>query len=385
MFDFDTPVSRKNTDSLKWDLRDCRYPLWVADMDFVAAPPVREALAAKLATGVYGYQLVPADFAPAVADWWRTRHGWAVDPSWVIFTTGVVPAVTTLVKCLTNVGDNVVLFTPVYDIFFHSVENTGRRVLECPLSYDGAYSVDWADLEAKLAHPHTTLMILCNPHNPTGQVWSEKDLTSIGNLCQKHGVTVLSDEIHCDLTLPSVDYCPYGRTPYGLGAVTCVSASKAFNLAGLQGAAVIVPNLHLRERVERALNACEVAEPNVLAAVGTVAAFRQGAAWLEELRAYLYANRLSLVAYLAEALPEAHVVEQQATYLVWVDMSRLLADTTALCAYLRKECGVWVTAGAQYRGNGASFVRINVACPRASLLDGLRAFVEGTRRYLFHS
>ena len=386
MFDFDTPVSRHHTDSLKWDLEDCRYPMWVADMDFAAAPPIREALEAKLATGVYGYQLLPRDFAPAVADWWRTRHGWAVDTSWVIFCTGVVPAVTTLVKCLTEEGDGVVCMTPVYDIFYHSVENMGRHVLECPLLYNhGAYSIDWALLEERLADPTASLLILCNPHNPTGQVWSEKELTSIGNLCQKHGVTVVSDEIHCDITIPSVDYFPYGRTPFGDKAVVCVSASKAFNLAGLQGAAVIVPDTALRERVERALNAHEVAEPNVLAAVGTVAALRQGAAWLDELRAYLYDNRKALETYLAEALPEAYVVPQEATYLVWVDMSALLPDTSALCAFLRREYAVWITAGAQYRGNGAMFVRVNVACPRALLIEGLRAFVEGTRRYLSRS
>ena len=385
MFDFDTPVSRRHTDSLKWDLEDCRYPMWVADMDFAAAPPIRAALEAKLATGVYGYQLVPADFAPAIADWWRTRHGWAVDPSWVVFCTGIVPAITTLVQCLTEMDDGVVMLTPVYDIFYHSVENMGRHVLECPLSYDGVYSIDWVGLESQLARPEATLFILCNPHNPTGQVWTENDLTSIGNLCQKYGVTVVSDEIHCDLTIPSVDYFPYGRTPLGDRAVVCVSASKAFNLAGLQGAAVIVPDADLHRRVERALNAHEVAEPNVLATVGTIAAFREGAAWLDELRAYLYRNRLSLADYLARELPEAHVVDQQATYLMWVDMSRLVSDTRELCDYLRSEHGVWVTAGAQYRGNGGIFVRINVACPRAHLLDGLRAFVEGTRRYLSRS
>lgn len=381
MYDFDAPVNRVNTDCLKWDYSPCRYPLWVADMDFPCAPPVQEALQAKLGARVFGYQIVPDAFGEAVADWWRVRHGWAVDPRWVIFCTGVVPAVTTLVKCLTREGDNVVALTPVYDIFFHSIENTGRHTLEAPLAYDGAYRIDWEVLEKCLAHPKTTLFILCNPHNPTGQVWTEKDLTYIGNLCQKYGVRVLSDEIHCDLTLPNVNYVPYGATPYGKEAVVCVSASKAFNLAGLQGAAVVVADEGLRREVERALNANEVAEPNVLAVAGTVAAFRFGAPWLDELRVYLYDNRRLVEDYFAERLPLAKVVRQRATYLMWIDMSAYLADAAPMCAFVKRAYGVWVTAGAQYRGNGAAFVRVNIACPRSTLSEGIRLFVEGAQAY----
>ena len=378
-FDFDTPVNRRGTHSLKWDVAEGELPMWVADMDWPCAPCVREALQRKLDTGVYGYQIVPAAFGAAVADWWRTRHGWSVDPDSVIFCTGVVPAVTTCVQCLTNVGDNVVLLTPVYDIFFHSVQNMGRHVMAVPLLYDGRYDVDWAGLERALAHPNTTMMIVCNPHNPTGQVWSREELARMAALCRTHGVTVLSDEIHCDLTMPHVDYVPYGTVDGG--AVVCVSAGKAFNLAGLQGAAVIVQDLHLRRRVERALNAHEVAEPNVLAVEGTVAALTQGGPWLDALRAYLAANRDRVTETLAERLPMVHVVPQQATYLMWLDVSAVAADSGPLCAHIRRRTGLWVTAGGQYAGNGAGFIRLNIACPRALLEDGLRRLVEGIRTF----
>lgn len=381
-YDFDTPVNRMGTSSLKWNVTPNELPMWVADMDFAAAPPIRQALQAKLDTAVYGYQIIPDAFGQAVAEWWTKRHKWQVDPQWVVFCTGIVPAVTTAVRCLTNVGDNVVVLTPVYDIFFHSIENMGRHVSACPLLYDGhTYDVDWADLEQRLAHPNATMMILCNPHNPTGQVWSAEQLTKVGELCRRHGVTVLSDEIHCDITLPDVNYTPFGITPYGDSAVICVSASKAFNLAGLQGAAVIVPDCHLRQRVERALNACEVAEPNVLAVEGTVAALTKCADWLDELRVYLAENRKLVHAFLSRHLPLVHAVPQQATYLMWLDVSKITPDSKPLCRHIRRTTGLWVTAGAQYAGNGAGFIRLNIACPRSVLADGLNRLAEGISTY----
>ena len=381
-YDFDTPVNRRDTNSLKWDVGPDELPMWVADMDFAAPPAVRAALQAKLDTQVYGYQIVPAAFGRAVATWWRTRHGWAIDPDWVIFSTGVVPAVTSCVRRLTHFGDNVAILTPVYDIFFHSIENSGRHTLASPLVYrNGIYRIDWADLEAKLAHPNTTMMILCNPHNPTGQVWTAAQLTRLGRICRRYGVTVLSDEIHCDLTLPDVNYIPYASLPgCADNTVVCVSASKAFNLAGLQGAAVVVPNPLLRQRINRALNADEVAEPNAFAIEGTVAALEQCADWLDQLRAYLAQNRATVCDFLAQNT-RVSVVNQQATYLMWLDVSAYCTDSAPLCRHIRRTTGLFVTAGGQYAGNGHLFIRLNIACAHSTLLDGLQRLAKGLQTW----
>lgn len=380
-YDFDAPVNRLNTNSLKWDIAEGELPMWVADMDFAVCPEIKAALKSKLDTDVYGYQIVPPAFYKAVADWWGKRHGWAFEKDEIIFCTGVVPALTTLVKRFSDVGDNIVVFTPVYNIFFSSIENMGRKVYASELVYDGEYRISWEDLENKLSHKNTTMMILCNPHNPTGQVWTREELDRIGQLCHKYGVLVVSDEIHCDLTLPNVEYVPYGSTKYGEKGVVCVAASKAFNLAGLQSAAVIVKDKSLRERAERALNANEVAEPNLLAVEGTVAAFTRGERWLDELRQYLYENRRQVESILAEKLPEVKAVKQRATYLMWLDVGKITSDSDDLCRFIRKTTGLWITAGSQYRGNGEKFVRINIACPKSVISDGMSRFVKGVRAY----
>ncbi|MDE6442491.1 MAG: pyridoxal phosphate-dependent aminotransferase [Clostridia bacterium] len=384
-YDFDELVERRGTNSLKWDVDDGELPMWVADMDFKAAPEVISALRKKLDTGVFGYQIVPDAWYKAVANWWKKRHGLYIKEEWLCFCTGVIPAITSAVKRITNAGDNVVIQTPVYDIFFHSVENTGRHVLENRLAYsNGEYSMDFVDLEQKLSDPLTTMMILCNPHNPAGRVWKREELERIGALCKKYGVTVLSDEIHCDLTEPDISYVPFANVNEDCAkmSVTCVSASKSFNLAGLQGAAVIVPDEFLRDKIVRGLNSDEVAEPNAFAIEGTVAAFTQGGQWLDELREYISANAKTAVEFINKKLSKITVVKRSATYLLWLDCSAICSDAEELCSYIRKTTGLYVTAGNQYRGNGKTFVRINLACPRARLLDGLERFERGVKGYI---
>lgn len=383
MYDFDTPVDRRGTDSVKWDLIPDTLPMWVADMDFAAPPKVLEALQAKLDTKVFGYQLVPDRFREAVAEWWTRRHRWKVDPEWVIYVTGVIPAITSIVKRITNVGDNVALMTPVYNTFYNSILNTGRHVIESPMRYvDGQYQVDWEGLDKVLAHPLTTMMIVCNPHNPTGHVWSEEELARIGYLCARHDVKVLADEIHCDLTLPEVDYHPFGEVcgnPDNM--ITCVSVSKAFNLAGLQAAAVIVPNPSLRKVIDRGLNSDELAEPNAFAVAGMVAALTESADWLDELREYLAANREVVEDYLQANLPALRAIKQEATYLMWIDVGGVTEDAKPLCEHIRATTGLWVIAGNQYHGDGYHFVRLNIACPKATLLDGLARLKKGIDTY----
>ena len=383
-YDFDTPVDRRGTNSLKWDVPEGELPMWVADMDFRTAPVVVEALRKRLENGVFGYSVVPAKWYDAYIDWWKRRHAFAMRPEWLIFCTGVVPAITCAVKRLTNVGDNVLVQTPVYDIFFHSIENGGRHVLENRLLYDGEkYEMDFADLEEKLAHPLTTLMILCNPHNPVGKIWSREQLARVGELCKKHHVTVLSDEIHCDLTKPGIGYVPFAAASKTCAeiSVTCLAASKAFNLAGLQSAAVVVCEEGLRQKMNRGLNSDEIAEPGCFAVDGVVAALCKGEEWLEELRAYLFANKEFAVSYLKERCPKLRVVDSEATYLLWIDCSAYTKNTSDFCEWLRREKKLFITEGGQYRGNGASFVRINLACPRAQVAKGLERFAAGLEAF----
>ena len=289
-YDFDHIVERRGTHATKWDVADNELPMWIADMDFPTAPEVAAAIQARAAHTIYGYTDVPEEWYTAILGWWHTRHNFRMEKDWLIFSTGVVPTISSVVRKLTTPAENVLTMTPVYDIFFHSIENNGRNVLESPLAYkNGAYDIDWVDLEQKLADPQTTLMILCNPHNPVGKIWDRETLARIGDLCWEHHVIVLSDEIHCDLTDPGYDYTPFAAASEHCrqNSITCVAPTKAFNLAGLQTSAAVVPNPALRHKVWRALNTDEVAEPNCFAAEAAIAAFTKGGPWLDALRAYL--------------------------------------------------------------------------------------------------
>lgn len=384
-YDFDTPIDRRGTASLKWDVQPGELAMWVADMDFSAAPEILAAMQKRLEHGVFGYGDVPKAWYDAYLRWWKTRHDFAMRRDWLIFCTGVVPAITSIVRKLTTPNENVLLQTPVYNIFFNSIVNNGRRVLESPLRYEnGAYAIDWGDLEAKLSDPQTTLMILCNPHNPIGKIWDRETLQRLGGLCEKHHVTVLSDEIHCDLCAPGKEYVPFLSASKACERVgiACLAPTKAFNLAGLQTAAVAVENPVLRHKVWRALNTDEVAEPNAFAVPAAVAAFTEGASWLDALRAYVFENRAFAAAYLREHLPAVSVVEAEATYLLWLDVSAVTSDGTALCEAIRRTTGLYLSAGASYGEAGRAFLRMNLACPRAYVSDGVMRLVRGVKGFL---
>ena len=374
--DFDAPIDRRGTHSLKWDVGADELPMWVADMDFAAAAPIRQALQRRLDNGVFGYTMVPDEYAAAVAGWWTRRHGWAVDPAWVGLTTGVVPAISSIVRTLTQPGEPVVVAPPVYNIFFNSIVNSGRVVLPSPLRRapdTDAYEIDWDDLDAKLAQ--TRLLIWCNPHNPVGRIWSADELARVGELAATHGVTVLSDEIHCDVVAPGHAYVPYASIAPA-NSITCVAPTKAFNLAGLQTASVIVPDAELRAAVMRGLNRDEVAEPNAFAIDATIAAFTHGEPWLDAARAYIQANKHHAVDVI-DAIPGLRAAESLATYLLWIDATALTDDSVALCAHLRATTGLYVSDGAEYGGDGAGFLRMNLACPRARVDDGLDRLRRG--------
>ena len=385
MFDFDFNPDRYGTNSLKWDCSKKELPMWVADMDFETAPAVKRAVQKRAEHGVYGYNIVPEEWYNAIIGWWEKRHSFTFNRLWLQFCTGIVPAISCLVKRLTNIGDNVAVITPAYDIFYHSIENAGRHVIECPLDYrDGEYTLNFDSLNRVLAHPLTTMLIFCNPHNPTGNIWTKREIERVGAMCKQHGVVVLSDEIHCDLTMPGYDYVPFASASEvcAQNSITCISASKAFNIAGLQTAAVVIPNQSLYEKAVRGLNSDEVAEPNCFAVDSVIAAFNEGGEWLDELRRYISENRRIAYYHLKENLPEVRAVKAYATYLVWIDCSAVTDNSDELCDFIADKTGLILSTGSQYRGNGNGFIRLNVACNREKLKDGLNRFVTGVKKYI---
>lgn len=383
-YNFDKLTDRRGTGSLKWDVPRGELPMWVADMDFETAPEIIEALKKRAEHGIFGYSVVTQDWYEAYQDWWGRRHGLEMEKGWLVFCTGVVPAISSTVRKLTTVGENVLVQTPVYNIFFNSIRNNGRNILENPLVYeDGEYHVDFDDLEAKLADPQTALMLLCNPHNPVGKIWDRETLARIGELCARHHVLVLSDEIHCDLTDPGYDYVPFAAVSKLCrdNSITCLAPTKTFNLAGLQTAAVVASNPVIRHKLERGLNTDEVAEPNVFAVVAAVAAFRKGEEWLEELRAYLFENKQCVRRFVSERLTGIRVVPSNATYLLWLDCSAVTEDAGELTDFIRKNSGLYLTAGEEYGTCGRQFIRLNAACPRARLQEGLERLEKCVKNF----
>lgn len=386
MYDFTSIIPRRNTDSVKWDVQDNELPMWVADMDFKAAPEIITAMKKKVEFGVFGYEEPHADYFQAVANWYKQEHHADPATDWMLFCTGVVPAISSAVRRVSNVGDNVVIQAPVYNIFYNAIINNGRHVLSSDLTYDQRthqYSIDFADLEQKLADPLSTMMILCNPHNPVGKVWSKDDLTKIAKLCNQYHVTLLSDEIHGDLVFGQPDYTPLFSLPEALiqNAIICVSPSKTFNVAALHAATVIVPNEALRNKVNRGINTDELGEPNLLAIPGTIAAYTKGHQWLAELRQQIKHNHQMVVDFCAKNIPAIAVVPSHATYLVWLDCSQLTDNTDKLETFIRKETGLYVSAGSEYGGNGNQFLRMNIACPETMLADGLQRLEKGIQLF----
>ena len=383
-YNFDEPVNRRNTHSLKWDVKEQEMPMWVADMDFQTAPEIQEAIRERAAHGVFGYSIVPEEWYQAYMGWWERRHHFSMEKEWLVFCTGVVPAISSMVRKLTTAGENVLVQTPVYNIFFNSIVNSGRNIAENPLRYDGnTYQMDFEDLERKLSDPQTTLMILCNPHNPVGRIWSREELEQVGKLCRKYHVTVISDEIHGDLTSPGQEYIPFASVSENCKntSITCMAPTKAFNLAGLQTAAVAVPNPNLRHKVWRGLNTDEVAEPNSFAVEAAVAAFTKGEAWLDALRDYIQENKNFVENFLKKEDLHIRLVPSQATYLLWLDCREIQGCAAEFTQYLREHTGLYLSEGQQYGESGCSFIRMNIACPKSRLEDGMKRLTEGARSY----
>lgn len=383
-YDFDTVFDRRGTYSLKWNVAGNELPMWVGDMDFKTAPEIIGRIESRVSHGIFGYSVVPDEWYGAYREWWRRRHNFDINPDWLVFCTGVIPAISSVVRKLTTPGENVLVQTPVYNIFFNCIVNNGRRVVESPLVYkNGEYGIDFADLEQKLADPQTAMMLLCNPHNPVGKIWDRDTLAQIGSLAAKYNVTVVSDEIHCDITDPGAEYTPFasaGGVCENIG-VTCISPAKAFNLSGLQSAAVCVPDPVKRHKVRRALNTDEVAEPNSLAVPAAIAAFTEGGDWLDSLNEYIYENKQAARAFIKADVPGVTVVPSDATYFLWLDCSAVCDDAGELQKFLRRFTGLYLSAGESFGRCGKTFLRMNIACPRTILNDGLSRLSAGVKKF----
>ena len=379
-YDFDTVFDRRNTDSMKWNVGEGELPMWVADMDFRVAPEIQHALEQRLAHGIFGYTTPSQQWREAYIDWWKRRHDFTIDSEWLLFSMGIVSAVATAIRRFSQPGENVILQTPVYNHFFYSVHDTGRIILESPLHYEnGAYSMDFDRLERDMADPQTTLMILCNPQNPTGNLWSRDDLARVGALARKYHVLVLSDEIHCDIADPGKGYVPFASVSEECrdNCITFISPTKTFNIAGLKTAAVCVPNADLRHKMWRAMKSDEVMGATFFSIAAPIAAFQLAEPWLDALRDYLFANKTAISEYIRYHIPELTLVHSEATYLLWIDCSRLPGDSRDFGAFLREKTGLFLSPGVQFGTNGAEFLRMNIACPRSVIQDGLSRLHRG--------
>lgn len=383
-YDFDRVVDRRGSGSLKWDVPEGELPMWVADMDFETAPAIFKAIQERAAHGVFGYTDTSGEWAKSYAGWWKRRHGLVMEPESLIFVTGIVPAISSAVRRLTAPAENVVVQTPGYNIFFNCIRNNGRNIVENHLLYDGAeYRMDFDALERQLSDPQTTLMIVCNPHNPIGKIWDAKTLAAVAELCGKYGVTVLSDEIHCDLTAPGKDYVPFASVNELCRkiSVTCLAPTKTFNLAGIQTAAVFVHDPFLRHRLWRQINTDEVGEPNAFAVCAAVAAFNCGEDWLDELRVYIEENKRYVTDFIGAHIPQIHVVASEATYLMWLDIRKITEDSDAFYRFLRQETGLYLASGSSYGTNGRGFMRLNAATRRALVEDGMGRLLDGVEKF----
>ncbi len=382
MYDFDEIIERRGTNCAKWDTMPSPdvLPMWVADMDFRTAPAITEALERRVRHGVYGYARVPDEWYDALGGWFARRHGWPVEREHVLTVNGVVPALSAIIKALAGPGDKVIIQTPAYNCFFSSIRNNGCVASESPLIYaGGVYTMDFDDLEARAADPAAKVMLLCSPHNPVGRVWSRQELLTVGEICARHGVVVIADEIHCDLIAPGHTHIPFATLGdrFARGSVACVAPSKTFNLAGLQVAAIVAPDDSLRRRIDRALNDNEVGELNTFAVEALIAAYNEGDGWLDELRDYLHENYLTLRRFFEARMPGLRVLPLEGTYLVWVDCKALGIPSAAIAQRLLDEGRLKVNPGTLYGAAGEGFIRINIATRRENILRALET-IENT-------
>ena len=375
-FDFQTVIDRHSTNSLKWDLFDDDYPMWVADMDFMVAPNIQQAILKRASHPVFGYSIVPDSLFEAYINWWDRRYGLEMSRDEMLYATGVMPSISSMIRCLTDVGDEILIQSPVYHVFFYVIEDNNRKVLENELIFrDGNYEIDFDDLDEKLSK--VKMMILCNPQNPVGKIWSKEELGQIGELCKKHDVILISDEIHCDLTDPGTSYNPFMTSSDYNNTILCISPSKSFNVAGFQSSVVYTKNPELLEKIRTQFHVDNSDSCNVFAVSAVEAAYNESEDWLEELKEVIFENKQIVKDYLEKELPVIRMVECDATYLLWLDCTSLNVSSNVLSEFLRSNQGLFLSSGSDFGQVGDGFLRLNIACPSKLLKEGLLRLKAG--------
>ena len=377
-FDFDEIVVRRGTNSYKWDLPKGEdiIPMWVADMDFKTAPCIIDALKRCVEHGIFGYTFVPDSYYDAIINWFKRRHQWHIEREDILYTSGVVPAIACTLKATTMPGEKVLVQTPVYNCFFSAIKNSGCEVSENPLRREGdSYVIDFDDFERRCSDEKTTVFLLCNPHNPAGRVWRKDELRRMNDICLKHHVKVIADEIHCELVMPGHTFQPFAAVDEACrdNCVVLNSPSKAFNIAGLQIANIVCHDAEWRRRINRAININEVCDVNPFGVIALQAAYNDGGEWLDALNQYIHENYLAFKDFFRERLPRLEVCRLEGTYLAWINLSRIPITADEAARRLLGNAKVMLNSGTMYgREAGNSYLRINLACPRSTLMEGLK-------------
>lgn len=383
-YDFETIPNRRGTSSLKWDVKENELPMWIADMDFKTPDFILDKMNEIVSFGNFGYKDIPDKYFESFINWFSRRHNVKWNKEEMIFTTGVVPAISSIVRKITTVGEKVLVMEPCYNIFFNSIVNNGRFIVSSDLVYEnGVYNIDFQDLEEKLSDNQVNLLILCNPQNPCGKIYTKEELAKIGELAYKHNVIVLSDEIHCDITEEGYGYTPFQSVNdiNRYNSITCISASKCFSLAGLQGAIVVVPNSILRHKVRRGLNTDEVAEPNSFVCDVFSHALDNGEEYINELNKVITRNKEYAYDYILNNIKELTPVISHSLYLIWVDISKVSDDSDEFTHFLREKTGLYVVSGREYGEPGKTFIRINLATSLENVKDGMERLKQGVKLY----
>ena len=365
---FDKVVDRRSSNSAKWDVKNNELPMWVADMDFPVLPEIKNAIIDRANIDAYGYVECPHEYFLAYQSWWKKNHNLDIEISSMIYCTGVVAAIDSIFKHILPKGSNVVIQTPVYHVFFNCIRNNGLNVLENQLVYrNHDYEIDFENLEELLEQDNTRALLLCNPHNPVGRIWNENELQRIVDLCNKYNALIISDEIHCDIVEPEQKY--HSILSITDSAISLLAPTKTFNMAGIQAACIVCPNQQLKDRIESGVGQDDVGEPNYFSCPATIAAFKYGDEWVKEMNEYVYNNKRYMQDFISSNLPELHLIDNKATYLLWLDVSRYTNDSEAFAKDLREKTGLFVSPGKQFGRGGESFLRINVATSLGNVKD----------------
>lgn len=381
-FDFDEIIDRRHTHSVKWDFcpSDDVIPMWVADMDFKAAPCIIDALKERLEHGVFGYANVPEEFYDSIINWFSRRHNWTIDRNWIEYTTGVVPAIDAVLRAITMPGENVVILTPVYNCFFVCIQSNNCKVVEVPLIYneDYSYSINFDALDKALCDENTHTLLFCNPHNPAGRLWSKDEMLKVNNLCLKHGVTVISDEIHCEMVMPGHEYTPFATISQEAqdNCITCGSPSKSFNIAGLQAAFIVSNNLDIKARINKALIDNQVCSINPFGLEAFMAAYNYGENWILQFNEYIDGNFRLMRDMMNKELPEFHFTPIEGTYLAWIDVTPTGMTSTEVTKKILDVAKVLVNDGTMYGKSGDGFIRVNLATQRSVVEEATRRIIN---------